>query len=251
MAETRFDAAQGNPANAWRTTLKSRIVVAAVGLFVWSAGIEARLIYLQVYRHAELSARAERQQLRTIAASGKRGEILDRDGHVFAYSVDADSIYAVPTEIADPAKAASALCGALGDCTFADRQALAERIRRGRAFVYVHRQVTPDQARRVAALELEGVGFMKENRRFYPNKDLAAHLLGYVGVDNNGLAGVEATYDNLIKGHAGTVLIQTDAKRHAFSRVERPSTTGADLELTIDQYPVSYTHLTLPTIYSV
>jgi len=231
-----FGSAQGKPAKAWRTTLKSRIVVAAVGLFVWSAGIEARLIYLQVYRHAELAARAERQQLRTVAASGKRGEILDREGHVFAYSVDADSIYAVPTEIADPAKAANSLCGALGDCTFADRQALAERIRRGRAFVYVRRQVTPDQARRVAALELEGVGFMKENRRFYPNKELAAHLLGYVGVDNNGLAGVEATYDNLIKGHAGTVLIQTDAKRQAFSRVERPSTTGADIELTIDQY---------------
>jgi cell division protein FtsI (penicillin-binding protein 3) len=223
-------------AHTWRTTLKSRIVVAAVGLFVWSAGIEARLVYLQVYRHADLAARAERQQLRTIAASGKRGEILDRDGHVLAYSVDADSIYAVPTEIADPVKAANALCGALGDCTYADRQALADRIRRGRAFVYVRRQVTPDQARRVAALELEGVGFMKENRRFYPNKDLAAHLLGYVGLDNNGLAGVEATYDNLIKGHAGTVLIQTDAKRHAFSRVERPSTTGAALELTIDQY---------------
>ena len=228
MAET--------PANAWRTTLKRRLVVAAVGLFVWSAAIEARLVYLQIFRHADLVARAERQQLRTVAASGKRGEILDRQRHVLAYSVDADSIYAVPTEIADATQAAASLCGALGDCSSADRLALGERIRRGRAFVYVRRQVTPDQARRVADLQLEGVGFMKENRRFYPNKELAAHVLGYVGLDNAGLAGVEATYDNLIKGHAGTVLIQTDAKRHAFSRVERPSTTGADLELTIDEY---------------
>jgi cell division protein FtsI (penicillin-binding protein 3) len=224
------------PANAWRTTLKRRLVVAAVGLFVWSVAIEARLVYLQIFRHADLVARAERQQLRTVAASGKRGEILDRQGHVLAYSVDADSIYAVPTEIADATQAAASLCGALGDCSSADRLALGERIRRGRAFVYVRRQVTPDQARRVADLQLEGVGFMKENRRFYPNKELAAHVLGYVGLDNAGLAGVEATYDNLIKGHAGTVLIQTDAKRHAFSRVERPSTTGADLELTIDEY---------------
>ena len=224
------------PANAWRTTLKSRIVVAAVGLFVWSTGIEARLVYLQVYRHADLVARAERQQLRTVAASGKRGEIRDRRGHVLAYSVDADSIYAVPTEIANADEAAASLCGALDDCSIADRQTLADRIRRGRAFVYVRRQVTPDQARRVAALQLEGVGFMPENRRFYPNKELAAHLLGYVGLDNTGLAGIEATYDNLIKGHPGTVLIQTDAKRQAFSRVERPSTTGADLELTIDEY---------------
>jgi cell division protein FtsI (penicillin-binding protein 3) len=224
------------PANAWRTTLKRRLVVAAVGLLVWSAAIEARLVYLQIFRHADLVARAERQQLRTVAASGKRGEILDRQRHVLAYSVDADSIYAVPTEIADATQAAASLCGALGDCSSADRLALGERIRRGRAFVYVRRQVTPDQARRVADLQLEGVGFMKENRRFYPNKELAAHVLGYVGLDNAGLAGVEATYDNLIKGHAGTVLIQTDAKRHAFSRVERPSTTGADLELTIDEY---------------
>ena len=220
----------------WRTTLKSRIFVAAAGLFLWSTAIEARLVYLQVYRHTDLLARAERQQLRTIASSGKRGEIRDRRGHVLAYSVDADSIYAVPTEIADPATAAAALCGALDDCSSADRQSLADRIRRGRAFVYVRRQVTPDQARRVADLQLEGVGFMKENRRFYPNKELAAHLLGYVGLDNTGLAGIEATYDNLIKGHAGTVLIQTDAKRQAFSRVERPSTTGADLDLTIDEY---------------
>ena len=116
MAET--------PANAWRTTLKRRLVVAAVGLFVWSAAIEARLVYLQIFRHADLVARAERQQLRTVAASGKRGEILDRQRHVLAYSVDADSIYAVPTEIADAMQAAASLCGALGDCSSADRLAL-------------------------------------------------------------------------------------------------------------------------------
>ena len=127
MAET--------PANAWRTTLKRRLVVAAVGLLVWSAAIEARLVYLQIFRHADLVARAERQQLRTVAASGKRGEILDRQRHVLAYSVDADSIYAVPTEIADATQAAASLCGALGDCSSADRLALGERIRRGRAFV--------------------------------------------------------------------------------------------------------------------
>ena len=228
MAET--------PAHAWRTTLKRRLVVAATGFLLWSGVIEARLVYLQVYQHMDLVARAERQQLRTVAAAAKRGDILDRRGHVLAYSVDTDSIYAVPTEIDDEPQAAAALCRALGDCTTGERQALVDRIRRGRAFVYVRRQVTPDQARRVADLQLEGVGFMKENRRFYPNKELGAHLLGYVGIDNTGLAGIEATYDSLIKGNPGTVLIQTDAKRHAFSRVERPSTTGATLELTIDQY---------------
>jgi cell division protein FtsI (penicillin-binding protein 3) len=224
------------PAFAWRTIVRRRLVVAAVGLAAWSAGIEARLLYLQVTRHSDLTARAERQQLRTVETAAKRGEILDRNGRVLAYSVDADSIYAVPTDIDDPDEAASALCNALNDCHARERQALADRIRRGRAFAYVRRQAMPDEARRIAALGLDGIGFMKESRRFYPNKELAAHVLGYVGIDNNGLNGLEATYDTLIKGRPGTVLVQTDARRQAFSRIERPPTTGATLELTIDQY---------------
>ena len=224
------------PAFAWRVTLKRRLIVAVIALVAWSAAIEARLVYLQVGRHADLTAQAERQQLRTVETTAKRGDILDRSGRVLAYSVDADSIYAVPTDISDPDAAAAALCGALKDCGAQERQALAERIRRGRAFAYVRRQVLPDEARRVAALDLEGIGFMKESRRFYPNKELAANVLGYVGVDNTGLHGLEAAYDTLIKGRPGTVLIQTDARRRAFSRVERPPTSGATLELTIDQY---------------
>lgn len=223
-------------AASWQSTLKARIVVAAVGFALWTVGIEARLIYLQVFRHADLVARAERQQKRTIDAPAKRGEILDRSGHVLAYSVDTDSIYAVPPEIEDANKAAAALCGAIEDCTPRDRQALVERFGRQRAFVYVRRQVSPDDARRVSALHLAGIGFVKENRRFYPNKELAANLLGYVGVDNVGLSGIEAAYDAQIRGRSGTVLIQTDAKRTAFSRLERPPTAGATLELTIDEY---------------
>lgn len=221
---------------SWRSTMKRRLVVAAAGLIVWTAAIEARLVYLQVLRHEDLAARAERQQMRTVPAPAKRGEILDRHGRVLAYSVDAESIYAVPSEIEQPRKAVAALCGALEDCTVKEREALLERFGRQRAFVYVRRQVSPEQARRVRELELEGIGFMKESRRFYPNKELAANLLGYVGIDSDGLHGIESAYDSLIKGRAGTVLIQTDARRHAFSRLEKPPTTGATLELTIDQY---------------
>jgi cell division protein FtsI (penicillin-binding protein 3) len=224
------------PAVDWRATLKRRLAVAGVVFLAWTAAIEARLVFLQVVQHEQLSSRAERQQMRTVEAPARRGEILDRRGRVLAHSVEADSIYAVPTDIDDPDTAAAALCGALEDCSPRDRQGIADRIRRGRAFAYVRRQVSPDQAKRVAALQLEGVGFMKEDRRFYPNKDLAAHILGYVGIENRGLGGIEATYDSLIKGRAGTVLIQTDARRQAFSRIERPPTTGATLELTIDQY---------------
>ena len=220
----------------WRATLKRRIAVAAGVLLLWSAAIEARLVYLQVVQHDELAARAESQQSRTIDAPPERGDIVDRDGRVLAFSVDADSIYAVPTRIDDPQAAAAALCGALEDCAPADQRTLTARLDGDRAFAYVRRQATPDQARRVAALDLDSVGFVKENRRFYPNKELAAHVLGYVGVDGVGLGGIEAAYDGLIKGLDGQVLIQTDARGRPFSRLERPPTTGGTLELTLDQY---------------
>jgi cell division protein FtsI (penicillin-binding protein 3) len=224
------------PAFAWRITLKRRLLVAVSVLAIWSAAIEARLVYLQIGQHAELTERAERQQLRTVETTARRGDILDRNGRVLAYSVEADSIYAVPTGIDNPEASAAALCLALADCDPDEQQTLTDRFTRDRAFAYVRRQVSPDDARRVAALDLEGVGFMKENRRFYPNKDLAAQVLGYVGIDNTGLRGIEAAYNTVVSGQPGTVLIQTDARRRAFSRVERPPTTGATLELTIDEY---------------
>ncbi len=220
----------------WRAVMRRRIAAAAVMFGLWAVGIETRLVYLQIFRHADLVARAERQQMRTVTAPAKRGDLLDRRGHVLATSVDADTVYAVPSEISDPEGTAARLCAAFGDCTPKERQALTDRLRQQRAFTYVRRQVSPEESRRVAALNLEGVGFIKESRRFYPNRELAAHLLGYVGIDNSGLSGIESAYDSQIRGKPGTVLIQTDAKRHAFSRFERPPTTGSTVELTVDEY---------------
>jgi cell division protein FtsI (penicillin-binding protein 3) len=220
----------------WRIVLRRRIVVVAALLAVWVTTIEARLVYLQVFRRADLAARAERQQERTQASPAKRGDILDRRGRVLATSVDADTIYAVPTEIDDPPGAARKLCEALADCDARERQSLADRLSQRKAFAYVRRQVAPDQAQRVADLNLDGVGFTKESKRFYPNKELAAHLLGWVGIDNKGLGGLESTYDAQIRGKAGTILIHTDARRHAFARAERPPTAGSSIELTVDEY---------------
>ena len=220
----------------WRVTLHRRIRAVAIVLALWVAVIETRLVYLQVFERADLAARAERQQERTQPSPAKRGDILDRRGHVLATSVDADTIYAVPTAIGDAADAAKRICEALADCDRKDRQALADRLGQRRAFAYVRRQVAPDQARRVAALNLDGIGFVKESKRFYPNKELAAHLLGYVGIDNTGLNGLEYTYDSKIRGKPGTILVHTDARRHAFSRFERPPTSGSSVELTIDEY---------------
>lgn len=225
-----------DPGLEWRATLKRRSVVAAALLGLWVAGIEGRLVYLQVFRHADLMARAARQQSRTLPTPAKRGDILDRRGQLLATTVDVDSIYAVPSEITNGEEAVAKLCDAVGDCSAREREALTDRLKNQRNFAYVRRQVSPDEARRVAALSLDGVGFIKESRRFYPNKELAAHLLGYVGVDGNGLEGIEWAYDSQIRGKPGTVLIHTDARRHVFSRFERPPTTGATIELTIDEY---------------
>ena len=220
----------------WRRLVRSRVLVAAALLVVWATGIEVRLFYLQVGRHADLESRAERQQMQKLDVSAKRGDILDRHGKVLAYSVDTDSIYAVPSEIEDPDKAARQLCHALEDCSARDQDGLAKRLRQARAFVYIRRQVSPAEAHRIADLQLEGVGFVKEDRRFYPNKEMAAQLLGFVGVDNKGLAGIEAAYDGQIRGAQGRLFFQTDAHRHAFGRLERPPTAGASVELTIDEY---------------
>lgn len=172
----------------------------------------------------------------TVPAPAKRGEIFDRTGRLLAYSVDADTIYAVPTEIADAGKTAVALCEALDDCTRKSRDELRDRLSQPRAFVYVRRRASPMQAKRVAALALAGVAFRKESKRYYPNRELAAHLLGYVGMDNVGLDGLEATYDTTVRGREGKLLVQTDARRQVFSRLERSPTAGASLELTIDEH---------------
>jgi cell division protein FtsI (penicillin-binding protein 3) len=220
----------------WRFTLKRRMTVLAGCLAVWVAGIEARLVYVQVIDHANYLTRAERQQNRTQDAPAKRGDIVDRRGHVLATSVDADTIYAVPSELSDPADVVNKLCAAFRDCTKKEKQSLLERLNRQRQFAYVRRQVARDMAQRVADLNLEGIGFLKESKRFYPNRELGAHMLGWVGIDNVGLGGLESTYDADIRGKSGRVLIQTDARRRVFNRVERAPTAGSSVELTIDEY---------------
>ena len=219
----------------WRPIMQRRLACVAAFLGLWVTGIEAKLVYLQVFARADLAARAERQQERTPPSPARRGDILDRRGRVLATSIDADTIYAVPTEIDNAADAATKICDALGDCDARDRQSIADKLGQKRAFTYVKRQVAPDQAERVAALNLDGIGFIKESKRFYPNKELASHLLGWVGIDNKGLSGLEHTYDPQIRGKAGTILVHTDARHKAFSRSERPPTTGSTIELTIDE----------------
>jgi cell division protein FtsI (penicillin-binding protein 3) len=156
---------------------------------------------------------------------------------VLATSAESDSIFAVPSEIGDPQTTVAKLCEAFGDCTPTERQMLVGRLKRQRFFAYIRRQVSPELAKRVEALKLDGIAFLKESQRFYPNRELAAHLLGWVGIDNTGLGGIESAYDGLIHGRDGKVLIHADARRQAFERrLERLPVSGSSIELTIDQY---------------
>jgi cell division protein FtsI (penicillin-binding protein 3) len=219
----------------WRDVVRRRLLVTASVMALWGIAIEARLVHLQVIRHDELVERAERQRSRSIDTNPKRGEILDREGRVLAYSVDADSVVAFPVDVDDPVETTRLLCDVL-DCDTERRDVIQTRLDRSDQFANVQRHVSVNAARRIRELDLQGIGLVKENRRFYPNKELAAHLIGYVGIDNQGLHGLEASYDDEVSGRPGKVLFQRDARNRAFSRVERPPTAGVTLELTIDKY---------------
>jgi cell division protein FtsI (penicillin-binding protein 3) len=231
----RAEAPANTPTLDWRRLVRRRLAVLGAIIGVWALVIQGRLLYLQVVEHDDLVRLAERQQNQTMEAAAKRGDLIDRHGQVLAYSVDGDAIYAVPDDIVDPVSAAGRICAALDRCTASERAELTRRLSRKGAFAYVKRQATPPEARRVAALGIDGVGFHKESRRYYPNRELASQAIGYVGVDNHGLAGLEAVYDRTVRGQPGRILFQHDARRRALeSRVERPATAGATLELTLD-----------------
>jgi cell division protein FtsI/penicillin-binding protein 2 len=188
--------------------------------------------------HPVYLEQANDQQMRVFEPAAKRGDLLDRNGEVLAYSVDADTIAVNPRVVREPEKTVAALCQVFRDCSAQERATLIQTITsKKRSFEYIRRGVAPGIGARVAALKLPGVEVRVESKRYYPNKEMGAHLIGFVGRDNNGLGGVEQAYDGIVRGKKGRVLMLTDA-RHASveSRVELEPTSGATLELTIDQY---------------
>jgi cell division protein FtsI (penicillin-binding protein 3) len=202
------------------------------------SAIEARLVYLQVVASSRLASLAEQQHERSQPLPAARGDILDRRGQVLATSAEADTIVADPSEIQNPAEVVARLCEVFADCTSRERELYIERLGSStRLFAYLRRQVAPEIAHRVRLLEIEGVGAIKESKRFYPNKELGSHVIGFVGVDGKGLAGIEAVYDDDIRGEDGAVLTNIDGGSRAFSnRIDRQPTSGLTLELTLDEY---------------
>ena len=222
----------------WRRTMRARMLVCAAVFALWTAGIEARLIYLQVVQYADMTARANGQQIRTVKLPAKRGDIIDRNGRLLALSVDAETIAADPSLVVDPAKTAQQLCDALEGCDAAKLREITARLAEKKSrFEFLERHVSPAVAERVKDLKLPGIVLYKESRRYYPNRTLLAHALGFVGIDNVGLAGVESSYDSRIRGRDGRLILQIDSRLKArAAREERAATAGDTLELTIDQY---------------
>lgn len=235
-------------AQAWRGTIRTRLLIAGVCFGVWAAAIEARLVYLQVFQHDTQVARATEQRNRTVALPGRRGVIVDRHGRTLAMSVSAETVYAVPKAIASGGRTVeqtmAVLCQALEGCGPAELETMVQRVRRTKKhLVYLKRQLTPDDTRRVLALirregkakpVLTGINLLTEARRVYPNRELAAHVLGYVGTENRGLAGIEASYDSRIRGEDGELFTEIDAKGDSYNRVEKLPTAGVTVALTID-----------------
>jgi len=200
-------------------------------LCFWVLAIAGRLVQLQVVDYGEFAQRAQRQQQRTIEVAPKRGVIYDRNGQELAMSVRVDSVFAVPGEIPDQATAATLLANVLGT----DSEEILTRLKSSRAFCWVARKLDAPTSERIRALNLRGIYFQKESKRFYPKRELAAQALGYVGLDDEGLGGIERAYDAKLRGAPGKMLISLDARRRWFGRVEREPVQGQSLVLTMDE----------------
>jgi penicillin-binding protein 2 len=218
-------------ANAPRNSAQLRLYLLGGILLVWFAAIIFRLINLQIFQYGEFEARAQHQQQRTVEISPKRGIIYDRSGHELAMSINVDSGFAVPSEIPDLATTISLITR----ITKEDPREILAKCKASRSFCWVARKADAEVAERIKALNLKGIYFQKESKRFYPKRELAAHVLGYVGMDDEGLSGIEREYDDQLRGKPGRILIQVDARRKNFSRLEKQPDPGENVVLTIDQ----------------
>jgi cell division protein FtsI (penicillin-binding protein 3) len=211
--------------------VKSRLLKFGVFLFVWALIIVGRLIMLQIIQYGTWEQRAQRQQQRTVEISPQRGVIYDRNGHELAMTVQVDSVFAVPSEIPDQKTTATLLATLIGE----DPDSLLERLQSQRNFAWVARKVDGEIAARIKSLNLRGIYFQKELKRFYPKRSLAAQVLGYVGMEDTGLAGIEHLYQDQLNGVPGRVVITMDARRKWFGHVEHSPEPGENVVLTIDE----------------
>ncbi len=208
-----------------------RLLVLAGFVLFWMTAVFGRVAYLQLFLHSEYLSRAARQQRHTIDIYPKRGVIFDRNMHPLAMSVPVQSAFAVPAEIKDRAMVAHLLSGAVG----MPAEEIREKMDSGSSFVWIKRKLPPAKSEAVESLNLKGIYLQEENQRYYPKRDLAAHVLGFVDVDEKGLGGIEHEYDNLIRGKEEKIVVMTDARQRWFDGGEAQRDRGVNVVLTLDE----------------
>ena len=216
---------------AARNRPRFRLVVFGVLASSWLLLVGARLWHLQIHQSPRLVEKARRQHADVIEIGAPRGRIFDRFGVELARSTPVDSIGVFPSKVANPDLAVELLAGVLRTDPFA----LAEKLAKPR-FQWVKRLAEPGEAERVRELRLAGLHFEQESKRYYPKGTVAAHILGAVGLDHTGLAGLEQTFEQKLRGVPGEREVQVDAlgRRYASQMIREP-VPGHDLILTIDQ----------------
>jgi len=196
--------------------------------------ISFRLVHLQLIRHKRFTKLAHGQHAVKIELEPKRGSILDRNKHPLAQNLRVDSVYAVARDVTQKEETAKILAPVLSK----EEALLYERLSRDKLFVWLARKISEEEARRVKGLDLKGVHLIDETKRFYPNNRLACHLIGFAGLDNIGLEGLENRYNEYLNGKNGYKIVVRDAKRreiHAFGGTYIPPIDGYNLILTIDE----------------
>ena len=227
-------------------SIRRTLFVAAFVAF-WMVGISVRLVYLQVSRHDKMVERAHQQQRDAIETTPVRGLVLDRQDRELARTIDTTSIFVAPDEFRKDKKDTEAQIAEAIECTAAglssvlglDRKTIAKQMTEAknasRRFLWIARRITPEQAQQLESMQLAAVHTRKEPKRFYPNGSLAANVLGFVGLDGNGLAGIEQVYNQKIVGEPGKVFIERDSRGRAYESTEVPGRAGQTVVLTIDQ----------------
>lgn len=190
-----------------RLQVKKRIILLFVIIFIITFLLFLRLVWIQVINSDQYQRKAMEQRLHQIKVEPKRGVIYDRKGRELAISASSETVVAIPLEIKDPDSTARQLSRVLK----MDYQTVLERLTRKARAVYVKRKLDANTAAEVRQLELDGIIFAEESKRFYPKENLASHLLGFAGIDSQGLDGMELSYDKYLKGVAGKIEAERDA----------------------------------------
>jgi cell division protein FtsI/penicillin-binding protein 2 len=193
---------------------RKRLLQIFAVLAAWAVVVVVRLVQVQLVRHDHYVARAQRQQESTLALNPVRGSILDAKGRVLAESVAAESIYADPQAITNRRATAKQLASIPGLGLTA--RELESKLRGNGSFAWIARQLPLDVTAEVRKLALPGIYFIESKRRSYPRTTLAANVIGYTGLDGDGLGGIEHSFDKYVKGTPGKVTLLRDARRGAY-----------------------------------